>query len=424
MALWTIHGDGRRPSDEAVVSSGERLSWRVTLGFGLQHLFAMLGVTTLVPLLTHFPPTTTLLLSGIGTLLYLTVTRNRVPIFLGASVAFVVPLSAAATEGGVPPAGLLGGIVVVGLVTLAVGVAVKALGVRLLESAMPPVVTGGVVLLVGLSLAPRSALWFSAQPMPAAVAACTVVLSTVLSRGMLSRLSVLAAVLAGWTYAAVSGGLDPARLAALGNAPWFGPPVLMVPQMHLSVVPFVLPLVIVLVAENVGHVKAVSAVTGRNLDSSAGDSLIGGGLATALSGTVGGSALSTSASNIGVMAATRVYSTAAYAVAAVAAVVLSFSPKVAALVSTVPMGVLGGITLVLFGILALVGTRIWMDARVDFSDPVNLAVLGAALIAGVGDVTLSVGNVRLTGLVWGSIAIVVLYPVLRKLADCVNHQRG
>lgn len=420
MALWAVHGNGRRLLRDSVVSSEERLSWPLTIGFGVQHLLAMFGTTTLVPLLTGFPVATTLLLSGVGTLLFLVITRNRVPSYLGSSVAFVVPMSAAVGEVGAGPAALLGGIMVVGLVVLAFGVAVKALGVRLLETAMPPVVTGAIVLMIGLSLAPQSVSSFDQQRVPAALTLGTVVLLTVISRGMAGRAAVLIGVLVGWLYAAGMGQLVPERVAELAAAPWIGFPEMITPQVHVSVVPFVLPLAIVLVAEHVAHLKAVAAVSGRDLDPYVGDALIGGGLATMLSGSAGGSAVSSYAANIGVMAATRVYSTASCFVAALAAIVLSFSPKLAALINTVPMGVLGGATLVLFGMLALVGVRIWLDARVDFADPVNLAVLGTAVIAGVGDLTLSVGDLRITGLVWGSIGIVIVYPLLRNLADLRN----
>ncbi|PKW19445.1 uracil-xanthine permease [Saccharopolyspora spinosa] len=417
VALWTVHGNGRRLVRDAVVASEERLSWPLTTGFGLQHLLAMFGTTTLVPLLTGFPLTTTLLLSGVGTLLFLLLTRNRVPSYLGASVAFVVPLGAAADQAGASPAALLGGIMSVGLVVMAVGVAVKALGVRLLESAMPPVVTGAIVLMIGLSLAPQSVSSFGQQPVPAALTLGTVVLLTVISRGMAGRAAVLIGVLVGWIYAALAGDLVQERLDELAAAPWFGFPQLIAPQVHISVMPFVLPLVVVLVAEHVGHLKAVAAMSGRNLDPHVGDALIGGGLATALAGWVGGSALSSNAANIGVMAATRVYSTAACMVAALAAIVLSFSPKLGALINTVPLGVLGGATLVLFGLIALVGARIWLDAGVDLADPVNLMVLGTAVIAGVGDLTLWLGELRVTGMVWGSVGIVLVYPILRSLAD-------
>ncbi|GAB2667823.1 solute carrier family 23 protein [Saccharopolyspora gloriosae] len=423
MALWTVHGDGRQLVDEAVVGSGERLSWPLTVGFGLQHLIAMFGTTMLVPLLTGFPASTTLLLSGLGTLLFLLITRNRVPAYLGASVAFVVPMGAAVDHGGAGQGALLGAIMMVGLVVCTFGVAVKALGVRLLETAMPPVVTGGIVLMIGLSLAPQAVSSFGVQPVPAAITLVIVVLATVLSRGMSRRLAVLLGVLGGWISAALLGQVDPARLDAVARAPWFGLPELVSPQLHLSAVPFVAPMVLVVLAELVGNVKAVAAMSGRNLDGQVGDALIGGGLATALAGAGGGSALSSNAPNVGVMAAARVYSTAACMIAAVGAVLLAFCPKLSALISTMPLGVFGGALFVVVGVLALVGVRIWSEAGVDFADPVNLTVLGTALVAGVGDLTLSLGALRLTGLVWGSIGIVLVYPVLRGLADTISTHR-
>lgn len=424
MALWTVHGNGRHLVDEAVVGSEERLSWPLTIGFGFQHLLAMFGTTALVPALTGFPAATTFLFSGIGTLLFLVITRNRVPGYLGASFAFVVPMGAAVDHGGAGPGALLGAIMIVGLVLVAFGIAVKALGARLLESAMPPVVTGGIVLMLGLSLAGQTVSSFRAQPVPAVVTLVVVVLATVLSRGMLRRLAVLLGVLAGWGCAALSGQVDTARLHAVAAADWFGVPQVLSPQLHLSAVPFVAPMVLVLAAELVGNGKAVAAMSGRNLDGHVGDALIGGGLANSLAGSGGGSALSSYAPNVGVMAAARVYSTAACMVAAVGAVLLAFCPKLHALIGTIPPGVLGGAMFVVVGVLALVGVRIWSEAGVDFADPVNLAVLGTALVAGVGDLTLSLGALRITGLVWGSIGIVLVYPVLRSLADAVSARRA
>ncbi|GDY32839.1 uracil-xanthine permease family protein [Gandjariella thermophila] len=411
MALWTVHGDGRRVTEGEVVSPDERLSWPLTIGLGLQHVVAMFGATVLVPTLTGLPPTTTLLFSGVGTLLFLVLTRNRVPSYLGSSFAFIAPLTAAREQG---MAAQLGGVLTAGLVLIAVGVAVKALGVRLLDSLMPPVVTGAVVILVGLNLAPQATRMYQAQPLVATVTVGIILLAAVLGRGLLSRTAVLLGVLAGWLVGALGGALDADKLSRLRAADWFGVPALHGPELRPSVVVLVLPVVIVLVAENVGHVKAVAAVTGRNLDGSVGDALIGDGLATTLAGLGGGSGTTTYAENIGVMAATRVYSTAAYAVAAVSAVLLSFSPKIGALVDTVPTGVLGGATLVLYGLIGMVGVRIWVENRVHFGDPVNLMVVAVALVAGIGDLTLSVGGVQLGGIAWGSLAIVLLHPILRR----------
>lgn len=411
---WTLHGDGRRINPGAVVAPHERLSWPRTIGIGMQHVIAMFGATLLVPTITGFPVTTTLLFSGIGTALFLIITRGRVPSYLGSSFAFIAPLSASAGSG---PAAQLGGIVAVGIVLVLVGLVVKAAGSRIIDAVMPPVVTGAIVALIGLNLAPTATGSFEAQPLVATITLVVTLLVTVVGPGMLGRLGILVGVIAGWIFAAFTGAIASERIDAMRDAAWFGLPDLHGPTFELSVVLLALPVVVVLVAENVGHVKAVAAMTGRNLDDMAGNALIADGLATTFAGAGGGSGTTTYAENIGVMAATRVYSTAAYAVAAITAVVLAFSPKFGALVFTVPEGVLGGATLVLYGLIGILGVRIWTEAKVDFTDPVNLTVAAAALVAGIGDLTLSIGSVELGGIAWGSIGILVAYPLLRRLAD-------
>ncbi|MFX1756875.1 uracil-xanthine permease family protein [Rhodococcus sp. As11] len=411
---WALHGDGRRINPGAVVAPHERLSWPRTVGIGMQHVIAMFGATLLVPTITGFPVTTTLLFSGIGTALFLIITRGRVPSYLGSSFAFIAPLSASAGSG---PAAQLGGIVAVGIVLVLIGLVVKAAGSRIIDAVMPPVVTGAIVALIGLNLAPTATGSFEAQPLVATITLVVTLLVTVVGPGMLGRLGILVGVIVGWIFAAFTGAIASERIDAMRDAAWFGLPDLRGPTFELSVVLLALPVVVVLVAENVGHVKAVAAMTGRNLDDMAGNALIADGLATTLAGVGGGSGTTTYAENIGVMAATRVYSTAAYAVAAVTAVVLAFSPKFGALVFTVPDGVLGGATLVLYGLIGILGVRIWIDAKVDFTDPVNLTVAAAALVAGIGDLTLAIGSVELGGIAWGSIGILVAYPLLRRLAD-------
>jgi len=397
-----------------VVAPHERLSWPRTVGIGMQHVIAMFGATLLVPTITGFPVTTTLLFSGIGTALFLIITRGRVPSYLGSSFAFIAPLGASAGHG---MAAQLGGILAVGVVLVLIGLAVKAAGARVIDAVMPPVVTGAIVALIGLNLAPTAATSYEAQPLVATVTLVVTLLVTVVGPGMLGRLGILVGVVVGWIFAAVTGALSSERVEAMREAAWFGLPELHAPRFELSVILLALPVVVVLVAENVGHVKAVAAMTGRNLDDMAGNALLADGLATTLAGAGGGSGTTTYAENIGVMAATRVYSTAAYAVAALTAVVLAFSPKFGALVFTVPDGVLGGATLVLYGLIGILGVRIWMDAKVDFTDPVNLSVVAAALVAGIGDLTLSIGSVELGGIAWGSIGILVAYPILRRLGD-------
>nr|WP_070380672.1 solute carrier family 23 protein [Rhodococcus sp. WMMA185] len=417
---WTVHGDGRRIIDGEVVAPDERLTWPRTVGIGMQHVIAMFGATLLVPTITGFPVTTTLLFSGIGTALFLLITRGRIPSYLGSSFAFIAPLTASQGSGA---AAQLGGVVAAGVLLLLVGVVVKRAGSRVIDACMPPVVTGAVVALIGLNLAPVAVDSFQSQPLIAGVTLLSILLVTVIGPGLLGRLSILVGVVIGWVFAALNGGLAEERVAALRQADWFGVPELQGPTFEWSVIALTLPVVIVLIAENVGHVKAVAALTGRPLDDVAGDALVADGLATSLAGFGGGSGTTTYAENIGVMAATRVYSTAAYWVAAATAVVLAFSPKFGALVFTVPSGVIGGATLVLYGLIGVLGVRIWMDAKVDFTDPVNLTVVATALVAGIGNLTLTIGSVELGGIAWGSVGILVAYPVMRSLTKFKGARR-
>ena len=418
---WTVHGDGKRIAPGAVVAPEERLSWGRTIGIGMQHVVAMFGATLLVPTLTGFPVNTTLLFSGLGTILFLLITRNRLPSYLGSSFAFIAPLSASQQYG---IAAQAGSILVTGLVLAAVGVAVKIAGRRVLDAVMPPAVTGAIVALIGLNLAPNAAENFAFQPLVAAVTLLVILLATVVGRGMVSRLSILLGVVVGWVFAALTGNLGDDAVAAIDAAPWVGLPEFHAPSFNVSAIAVALPVLVVLIAENVGHVKAVSEMTKRDLDDLAGDALIADGLASTLAGGFGGSGTTTYAENIGVMAATRVYSTAAYWVAAFTAILLAFVPKFGALIFTIPTGVLGGACIVLYGLIGMLGVRIWMDNKVNFNNPVNLTAAAVALIAGIGNLTLTVGGVSLEGIAWGSVGIIVAYPIMKKLYDSVGEGHG
>ncbi len=409
---WDLHGDGRTIAPGAVVAPEERLDWPRTIGIGMQHVIAMFGATLLVPLLTGFPVNTTLLFSGIGTILFLLITRNRLPSYLGSSFAFIAPLTATQAQGIAAQSGV---VITAGIVLVLVGVIVKKAGRAALDAVMPPAVTGAIVALIGFNLAPVAATNFSAQPLVAAVTMLSILVATVAGRGMIARLGVLIGVVVGWAFATATGNLSPEATASVREAAWFGLPDFHAPEFHLNAMLIGLPVIVVLIAENVGHVKAVSAMTGRNLDDLAGDALIADGLATTLAGGAGGSGTTTYAENIGVMAATRVYSTAAYWVAAFTAIALAFIPKFGALILTIPEGVLGGATLVLYGLIGMLGIRIWMDNGVDFNNPVNLVAAATAMIAGIGNLTLSIGSLELEGIAWGSVGIIVGYPILRWL---------
>lgn len=409
MAIWTLHGDGKRVGPGEVVAPHERLSWPRTIGIGAQHVVAMAGATLLVPAITGFPATTTLFFSGIGTILFLLITRNRVPSYLGSSFAFIAPITAAMqSENGMAAA--LGGVLVTGALLAAVGVVVQLAGVKWIDIVMPPIVTGAVVALIGFNLAP--AAWDGVQegPITAVATISAILVFAVLFRGILGRLSILLGVVTGYLVAVVRGEVD---FAPVGEADLFGFPEFTTPVFEPQLLALFIPVVLVLIAENVGHVKTVAAMTGENLDASMGRALIADGVATTLAGAGGGSGTTTYAENIGVMAANRVYSTAAYVVAAAAALLLSLSPKVGAIIATIPGGVLGGAGTVLYGMIAVLGARIWLQNKVDFSDPVNLMTAGAALIVAAANYSFSWGDLLFEGIAIGTATALVGYHVMR-----------
>jgi uracil-xanthine permease len=436
---WTVHGDGRAPAPGEVVRPDERLSWGRTVGLGAQHVLAMFGATFVVPVLMGLDPNLAILLSGLATMLFLLMTRGHVPSYLGTSASFVGVVAAVRADGGTS-AEVTGAIAVCGVVVALVGLVVHLGGGRTVSAVLPPAVTGAVVMLIGFNLAPVVAGTYWPQDEGVALVTMVVVMLTaVAGRGMLSRLGVLVGLVVGFLLSllldAVLGPITApdasgtvsthlrVDLSGVGDAPWIGLPLgtpeapgLHLPAFSVSAILLVVPVAIALIAENTGHVKGVATMTGEDLDPYLGRALAADGIATAVAGGVGGSPTTTYAENIGVMAATRVYSTAAYWVAAVVAVLIGFCPKFGAVVAATPGGVLGGITVVLYGMIGLLGARIWVENRVDFSRPEVLVPLAAGIVIGIGDVALSVGGGSLSGIALGSIVVIVGYHVLRRLA--------
>ncbi|UTT65017.1 NCS2 family nucleobase:cation symporter [Janibacter sp. CX7] len=405
---WTVHGDGREVRPGEVVRPGERLSWPRTIGLGAQHVVAMFGATFLVPLITGLPPATTLFFSGIGTMLFLLITAGRVPSYLGSSFAFIAPLAAASKSHDMPTA--LGGVVMAGLALALIGVVVQMAGDRWLRALMPPVVTGAIVALIGLNLAPSAKVNFMKSPVTALVTVVVILLVTVATRTLFSRIAILVGVAAGYATALLR---DEVSFARMHEADWLGAPDFHAPHFELAVAGLFIPVVLVLVAENVGHIRSVASMTGEDLDPLTGRALIADGLATTLAGAGGGSGTTTYAENIGVMAATRVYSTAAYWVAALVALLLSFSPKFGEAIATVPPGVLGGAGVVLYGMIGLLGAKIWVEAKVDFGNPINLMTAAVALIIGIADFTWKVGDLQFAGIALGTVAALLGFHVMR-----------
>jgi uracil-xanthine permease len=411
---WTLHGDGKNVGATEIVYPEERLTWLRTIGFGSQHVVAMFGATFLVPLITGFPPATTLLFSGIGTLLFLIITANRLPSYLGSSFAFLAPISAATASGG--PSVALGGIIVVGALLAVIGVVVHLTGTGWIDSVLPPVVSGAIVALIGFNLAPAAKNNFAESPIVAIITLLAIILSAVFFRGFLGRLSIIIGVIVGYIAAAVANEVD---FSAVGDAAWVGLPEFTTPSFsadNLGIYLTFLPVVLALVAENVGHIKGVGQLTNRNLDGLTGRALFADGLATVLSGLGGGSPTTTYGENIGVMAATRVFSTAAYWVAGIVAILLGLSPKFGAIINTVPAGVLGGVTTALYGLIGIIGVRIWVENKVDFSKPKNQLTAGVALIMGIADFTINLGQLTFSGIVLGTVAAIVVYHLMNGIA--------
>ena len=405
---WTVHGDGREVRPGEVVRPGERLSWPRTIGLGAQHVVAMFGATFLVPLITGLPPATTLFFSGVGTMLFLVITAGRVPSYLGSSFAFIAPLAAASQSHDMPTA--LGGVVMAGVALALVGVVVQLAGDRWLRAIMPPTVTGAIVALIGLNLAPSAKTNFVVSPVTGLVTVAVILLVTVATRTLFSRIAILVGVAAGYVTAVLRDEVDFTKVQA---ADWVGLPTFTAPHLDIAVAGLFVPVVLVLVAETVGHVRSVASMTGEDLDPVTGRALIADGLATTLAGAGGGSGTTTYAENIGVMAATRVYSTAAYWVAAVVALLLSFSPKFGEAIATVPPGVLGGAGVVLYGMIGLLGAKIWVEARVDFGNPINLMTAAVALIIGIADFTWTLGDLQFAGIALGTVAALVGFHLMR-----------
>jgi putative pyrimidine permease RutG len=416
-----------RAVEGRIVGPDERLAWPQTIAMGVQHVVAMFGSTVLAPLLMGFDPNLCIFMSGIGTLLFFVLVGGRVPSYLGSSFSFiglVIAVTAYAGHGpnpNIPVA--LGGIVACGAAYVVIGLIVAAIGTRWIETLMPPVVTGAVVAVIGLNLAPIAVRGVSTSAFDSWMALVTVLcvgIVAVFARGMVQRLLILVGLILAYAfYAVLANGMGigrPIDFASVANAAWFGMPHFRSPVFDPHAMLLIAPVAVILVAENLGHIKAVSAMTGQNLDRYIGRAFVGDGLATIVSGMSGGTGVTTYAENIGVMAVTKIYSTIVFVVAAIIAIGLGFSPKFGALIETIPGPVLGGVSIVVFGLIAVTGARIWVANRVDFSDNRNLIVAAVTLVLGAGDFSLKFGAFALGGIGTATFGAIILYALLRREA--------
>jgi len=398
----------------------------------VQHVFAMFGATVLVPILTGLSPSLALLSSGAGTLLFIAITRGQVPAYLGSSFAFIAPLQAVAAAYGEEWIGAaLGGIITVGLLYAAVAAVVYMTGTGWIERIFPPVVIGSVIVVIGLGLARVGVdmAGLCAEPGCAKVAVSiadrdvqislfTLVVTVavaVFARGFASVVPVLFGIAAGYAFAAALGAVDftPVREAAWFGGPWRGPGWA-APRFDWTAISLIFPVGIVTIAEHLGDVFVLSRVVGREFYKQPGlhRTLLGDGLASSLAGLLGGPPNTTYGENVGVLAITRVYSVAVVALAAVVAILLSFVPKLGALLQTIPAPVMGGIVMVLFGIIASSGIRTLVESGIDFGHKRNLIIASVVLTLGIGGAQLSFGDFRIHGMAFAALAGLLLNLVL------------
>ncbi|HET7355739.1 MAG TPA: solute carrier family 23 protein [Nocardioidaceae bacterium] len=459
---WKVVYGGKTPPLGKSVAPDERLSWGRTVGLGAQHVVAMFGATFVFPIIMGLNPQLAILMSGIATICFLLIVQGKVPSYLGTSASFVGGAAAIYAQGG-NQADVTGAVLVAGVVLAIVGLLIHRAGTRALHAVLPPVVTGAVVMLIGFNLAPVVAtVYWPQDQWIALLTMAAVILMAVGLRGFFGRIAVFLGLLFGyvlsWLFDLWFGPItsvlpgqnligpdgkpcqsagtycvatafphDRVNWTNVDKADWFGFPPHTdfatgtigwhLPSFGLAFILLMLPAVIALVAENTGHVKAVAEMTKRDLDPVMGRAIAADGVGTVLASVVGGSPTTTYAENIGVMAATRVYSTAAYYVAALVAVLFGLCPKFGALVSATPGGVLGGITVVLYGMIGLLGAKIWKENQVDFANPVNLVPVAAGIIIAIGSTSLVFSqNFTLGGIALGTIVVLVAYHASRALA--------
>ena len=408
--------------DARPVGTNEYLPPAQSVVLGIQHAFAMFGATVLAPFLMGFDPNLAILMSGICTILFFFITGGRVPSYLGSSFAFIGVVIAAtgyaASGTGAVNANLAvaaGGIMACGILYAVFGFIVMATGTQWIEKLMPPVVTGAVVMIIGLNLAPVTVkgvagndfnMWMSLLTV---LCMCSI---AVFTKGLLQRLllliGLLLAYLAYYLISNVMGYGVAIDFAPIQQAAWFGIPTFYSPVFDVNAMLIIAPIALILVAENLGHIKAVSAMTGENLDPYIGKAFIADGIATTLSGSVGAPGMTTYGENIGVMAVTRVYSTIIFVIAGVFAVFLGLSPKFGAIIHTIPIAILTGASIVVFGLITIAGAKIWIENKVDFSKNKNLMVAAVTIILGTGDFALQFGGFNLGGIGTATFAALIL----------------
>jgi uracil permease len=410
----------------------ERLPIGKTIPLSFQHLFAMVGATILVPMLTGLSPSIALFCSGVGTLLYIICTKAKLPAYIGSSFAFIAPMIAASSNYG--PEAMLSGIIAAGLVYVIVAAIIRFAGTAWLDKALPPVVVGSVVIVIGLGLAGVAIQWAGLNPASkpagmesvAAWAWITVALVTLLIgifgsmyfKGFFGVIPILIAMITGYIVALALGVVSQDAINEIKNASIIQLPTFFLPKFNLSAMALMAPVAFVTLAEHIGHVYVTNNVCGRDFTKEPGlhRSILGDGVATILAGFIGGPPNTTYGENIGVMAITKVYSVWVVGGAAIIAIVLSFIGPVAALIKNIPLPVMGGVSILLFGIIASSGFRVFVEDKVDFGRKKNLIICSVIIILGIGGamIKFELGSipVEISGVALATIAGILLNLIL------------
>ena len=395
-----------------IIPVDERLPLLQTLPLSLQHLFAMFGATVLVPILFKVDPATILLFNGIGTLLYLFICKGKIPAYLGSSFAFISPVFVVLPQFGY--GSVLGGFFAAGLVFTLVALLIRLVGIRWIDIVFPPAAMGAIVAVIGLELAPVAADMAgltakTIDPNAILVSLFTLtvtILGSVLFRGFLAIIPILIGVLAGYGLSFFMGMVN---LSNIEKAPWFSFPTLYSPEFHLGAIAVILPAALVVVAEHIGHLVVTGNIVGKDLTKDPGldRSLLGNGLSTMLSSLFGSTPNTTYGENIGVLAITKVYSTWVMGGAAILAIILSFIGKLSAAIQSIPVPVMGGVSLLLFGVIAASGVRMLVESKVDYSRARNLILTSLVLIIGISGASLQFGSINLKGMALATVVAIV-----------------
>lgn len=405
-----------------IIQVEEKVPFKLLVPLSIQHMFAMFGASVLVPFLFGINPAVVLFMNGVGTLLFILITKGKAPAYLGSSFAFLAPAGIVIEKFGYAYA--LGGFVAVGFCGCILAFIIYKFGSKWIDVVLPPAAMGPVVALIGLELSGNAAsnaglLDEVLDPKKVIVFAVTLgvaVFGSILFRGFLSVIPILIAVIAGYMAAILTGIVD---FTAVAQAPVFALPNFSSPKFNAEAIMIILPVLLVITSEHIGHQVVTSKIIGRDLlkDPGLHRSLLGDNFSTMLSGFIGSVPTTTYGENIGVMAVTRVYSVRVIAGAAILSIVCSFIGKLSTLISTIPGPVIGGISFLLYGMIGTSGLRILVDSRVDYGDSKNLALTSVIFVAGLSGIAVNIGNIQLKGMVLACVvgmALSLIFYLLEK----------